>query len=360
MNHHRELSVWLVTLMGCSAGTLVACGGEEGGTLGGGLAGSGGSAIVAGAGGGAGASGGGAGASGGGVSGSATTGGSVATGGSAQAGTGGNSGAPGTGTGGASGAAGAGAGGASGAAGTGGGGTDMPYGVVTCQPAFETACKPTIVFENQDPNGRGKVFTDAVPNVEATMKDIACTACSILYRDPSEIPKNKHPSTIRLVLDTHGGVAQAGNGQIQFDLNYIDSKKGDGADAIKQEMLGVLQHETVHLYQNYGTTGTGEGLADLVRARTGFYPKGRWRSEGDWKTAYTASGNFYSWLTGPCTFHTAAYAQHDFDLPYKINKALDGKSGDASFDAVAALLQTTFGKNVDQLWDEYQADAYGK
>ncbi|MDF3066931.1 MAG: Carbohydrate binding family 25 [Polyangiaceae bacterium] len=236
----------------------------------------------------------------------------------------------------------------------------MPYGVVSCQPAFETACKPTIVFENQDPNGKGKIFTNAVPDVETTMKDIACTACSILYRDPSEIPDEKHPSTIKLVLDTHGGVAQAGGGQIQFDLNYIDSKRNDSPESIKQEMLGVLQHETVHLYQNYGTAGTGEGLADLVRARTGFYPKSRWRSEGDWKAAYTASGNFYSWLTGPCTFHTEAYAQHDFDLPYKINKVLAGKSGDASFDAVAGLLQMTFGKNVEQLWDEYQADAYGK
>ena len=43
-----------------------------------------------------------------------------------------------------------------------------------------------------------------------------------------------------------------------------------------------------------------------------------------------------------------------------MNKALAGKNDDAAFDAVAALIQTTFGKNVDTLWDEYQADAYGK
>jgi hypothetical protein len=124
-------------------------------------------------------------------------------------------------------------------------------------------------------------------------------------------------------------------------------------------MLGVLQHETVHLYQNYGTGGTGEGLADLVRARTGYYPKSRFRKgEGTWRDAYTASGNFYSWLTGPCSYHSTFHPKNDLDLPYKINKALAGKSGNASFDAVAALLQATFGKGPDDLWIEYQNTAF--
>ena len=185
----------------------------------------------------------------------------------------------------------------------------------------------------------------------ATEQEIACTACSILYRTPDEIPPNKHPSKIRIVLDEHGGVAQAGGNQIQFDLNYINGYKDREPAVIKQEMMGVLQHETVHLYQNYGTGGTGEGLADLVRARTGYYPQSRWRSEGDWKTAYTASGNFYSWLTGPCSFHSKHYSKNDLDFPYKMNKALAGKSGDASFDAVAALIQQLFQKDVETLWD---------
>jgi hypothetical protein len=164
---------------------------------------------------------------------------------------------------------------------------------------------------------------------------------------------------IRIVLDTHGGVAQAGGEQIQFDLNYIAGYRNRTPDVIKQEMLGVLQHETVHLYQNYGTGGTGEGLADLVRARTGYYPKSRFRKgEGTWRDAYTASGNFYSWLTGPCSYHSTFYPKNDLDLPYKINKVLGGKSGNAAFDAVSALLQTTFGKGPDELWVEYQNTAF--
>jgi hypothetical protein len=240
------------------------------------------------------------------------------------------------------------------------GGTVLgPFGITSCLPKFEAACEPPIVFVNGDPTDRGKIFTDAVGDVTKAEQQIACTACSILYRDPSEIPANKHPKQIRIVLDTHGGVAQAGGDQIQFDLNYIAGYRGRSPDVIKQEMLGVLQHETVHLYQNYGATGTGEGLADLVRARTGYYPKSRFRKgEGTWKDAYTASGNFYSWLTGPCSYHSTHHPMSDLDLPYKINKTLAGKSGDAAFNAVSALLQATFGKGPDDLWTEYQNTAF--
>ncbi|HEY1533901.1 MAG TPA: basic secretory protein-like protein, partial [Polyangiaceae bacterium] len=232
------------------------------------------------------------------------------------------------------------------------------FGVISCQPAFETACKPKIVFINDDPNGRGKVFTNVVPDVDTTEKDIACTACSILYRDPSEIPQNERPTTITLHLQAYGGVAQTGNATIQFDLDYINSFANQTAAITKQEMLGVLQHETVHIYQNYGNTGTGEGMADLVRTRTGYYQRNRWVKGGSWKDPYTNSGFFYSWLTGPCAFHSENYPAHDLNLPYKLNKVLAGTSGDAAFTAVDNLLQQTFGKNADTLWTQYQNTAF--
>jgi hypothetical protein len=353
MKHQRELSLWLLTLVACSGAVSTACGDEAGvddpsggtggsagtsaglGALGGSSAGVGGAPHVAGSLGSAGtmplagsAATAGAGVSGG--SGGAVSGGSASGGGeSIQGGSSGSGGAPGS-----------------------------PFGVVSCQPAFEVACKPTIEFVNGDPNGRGKVFTNAIPDPVATMQDIACTVCSILYREPGEIPQNKHPDKIRLVLDTHGGVAQAGGGQIQFDLDYINSWANRSADQIEQEMMGVLQHETVHLYQNYGNGGTGEGMADTVRTRGGYYPRSRWQPGGSWHDAYTTSGFFYSWLTGPCAFHTESYPMNDFDLPYKLNEVLAGKSGDSAFTAVDGLLQQTFGKSADQLWQEYQNTAF--
>ncbi len=240
-----------------------------------------------------------------------------------------------------------------------GGAANMPFGVVSCQPAFATICKPNIEFTNGDPTGKGKIFTDAVPDVTGTLQDITCTACSMLYRQANEIPAGKHPTTVKLILDLHGGVAQTGGAQIQFDMNYIaDFAKGKSSADIKQEMLGVLQHEVVHIYQNYGNNGTGEGMADLVRTRTGYYNRNRWTKGGSWKTPYTSSGFFYSWLTGPCTFHSEKYSKYDLELPYKLNKVLANTSDDASFTAVNKLLLDTFGRDADSLWAEYQDTAF--
>ncbi len=370
MKQLGDHSAWMTALATCAALASAACGDAIGetpdtGGTGGQMATMGGSSTTAGSGGSAatvgGTTGGETGGSGSltGGSGGTPSGGSAgsSTNGGSGGGSGGSGGSTG-GSGGSSGGSGGSGGGSAGTGGSGGGGGLGPFGVTSCQPAFETACKPEIEFVNGDPGGRGKVFTDAIPDVEGTMKEIACTACSMLYRMPSEIPQNKHPSKIRLVLDEHGGVAQAGGGQIQFDLNYINGYAGKPADQVKREMMGVLQHETVHLYQNYGNGGTGEGLADLVRARTGYYERNRWRSGGSWKDAYTTSGNFYSWLTGPCTFHSETRPVHDLDLPYKLNKALANTNGDGAYTAVDNLLKATFNKSADELWTEYQDTAF--
>lgn len=275
------------------------------------------------------------------------------TGGSgAIAGTGGALGTGGAiGTGGTSSGTGGGLGANTGGQGT-GGESASPFGPVSCSPVFEEACKPPIEFENQEPEGRGKIFNTVVPDVVATMQDTACTVCSILYRDPSEIPEDKHPSKIRLVLDFHGGVAQAGGDQIQFDLNYIDGYSDASEDDARTEMLGVLMHETVHLYQNYGNGGTGEGLADYVRIRTGLYGPGRRNPGGSWMDAYTTSGFFYSWLAGPCNYHMDGRAVYNEDLGYLLNEVL-GAGGDP-YENVDSLLQSEFGKSADDLWVEYQ------
>ena len=95
----------------------------------------------------------------------------------------------------------------------------LPLAYVDCDRRYRFVNKAFLEWT-------GKVFTDVIPDIVATEKEIACTVCSILYRTPSEIPQNKHPSKIRIVLDEHGGVAQAGGDQIQFDLNYINGYKG--------------------------------------------------------------------------------------------------------------------------------------
>ncbi len=365
MKTPRALSLSLISAVACGAAMSLACSSDADTTSGGNDAGKAGTVATAGAGtsiggssstpageGGS-ATGGDTGTAGASPTGGAPSGGVGATGGVSSS-TGGASG----GTGGASGGS-AGIGGTAGASGgAAGSGTVGQFGVMTCQPVFETVCKPKIVFINDDPNGKGKVFTNVVPDVETTMKDITCTACSMLYRSPSEMPKNEQPTTVTVHLQAYGGVAQTGNATIQFDLNYINGYANKSEAITKQEMLGVLQHETVHIYQNYGNNGTGEGMADLVRTRTGYYQRSRWVKGGSWKTPYTSSGFFYSWLTGPCAFHSENYPQHDLDLPYKLNLALAGTRDDASFTAVNNLLMKTFGKDADTLWAQYQSTAF--
>jgi hypothetical protein len=57
-------------------------------------------------------------------------------------------------------------------------------------------------------------------------------------------------------------------------------------------------------------------------------------------------------------FHDVHYAENDLDFPYKLNKALAGKSGEGAYTAVNDLLMQLFGKDAETLWDEYQETAF--
>jgi hypothetical protein len=250
-------------------------------------------------------------------------------------------------------------GGTGGSTGTGGGsgsgGSDNTgVGPTSCQPEFETVCKPQINFDNQQSNGGGALFDELFPDIENTMQDVACTVCSILYRNAAEVPQNRRYTTINLTIDNHDGVAYASGNSITISAQHLKNYT-DPAKAYT-EYRGVMTHETVHLYQNYGNGGTGEGMADCVRIRVGLYEPGRCNPGGSWKDAYTTSGCFYSWLTGPSSYHANSHPAADENLPYKLNAALAGTNGDAAYTAVSNVLQATFGQNADALWTQYQND----
>jgi hypothetical protein len=347
MNSQCSRSFLALALVGCAALAQSGCSGTIDGTDGerdGGTPGTAGSS-----GGSAGrASGGSAGVGGAGAGGRMTD--TAGTGGVGTAGTGGSAGKGGSGGGaGRGGSGGAAGGGRGGSGGSGGGGG---VGPTSCQPQFETACKPNINVMNNDPTG-AKNFTDAITDPVATMKDVACIVCSILFRTPDEIPSNRRHTTINLTLEPAGPPAFAGGNSLTISTNHIRNFTGARA---RTEFLGVMVHETVHLYQNYGNGGTGEGMADCVRVRVALYEQGRCNRGGSWRDAYTTSGCFYSWLTGPSAYHTWAHDAADPDIPYKINKALAGTNGDAAYTAISNLLQQTFGQSVDALWTAYQAD----
>lgn len=222
-------------------------------------------------------------------------------------------------------------------------------GPSSCQPAFREVCKPEIIYKNDEPEGRGAMFEQVIPDPVATMQDTACTVCSILFRDPSEIPEKKRHKRITLTLRDNENVADASGNALRVDVKHI-AKYKDPKKALL-EFRGVLVHETAHLYQNYGNNGLGEGMADFVRIRVGLYEPGRRGPGGAWTDPYTTSGFFFSWLAGPGVYHRDGREPHDVDIGYKINKTI-GESGP---DGVPKLLRDTFGKDVNALWQDYQS-----
>jgi hypothetical protein len=242
----------------------------------------------------------------------------------------------------------------SGGSGSGGMSSTGDPGITTCQPAFETACKPNINFTNPWAATDAAHFNALFPDIESEMKDVACTVCSMLYRTPEEIPESRRHTTINLTIKDISPPAHAFGNTIEIDIDHV--KNYTNPDSAYVEFRGVMVHETAHLYQHYGNGGTGEGMADCVRVQIGLYGPNRCNPGGTWKDAYTTSGCFYSWLTGPSAYHSNHHPSSDPNLPYKLNTALAGTSGEGAYTAVAGVLQATFGQNVDTLWTAYQND----
>jgi hypothetical protein len=86
--------------------------------------------------------------------------------------------------------------------------------------------------------------------------------------------------------------------EIHFSTDYIANIP---VERRKEEMLGIITHEMVHVWQwaALGTCPSGliEGIADYVRLRAGFVPP-HWKQEadGDWDAGYQHTGYFLDWL----------------------------------------------------------------
>jgi hypothetical protein len=288
-----------------------------------------------------------------GTTGTAGTGGAVGAGtaggggtraaaaGASGSGTAGTGGAAGTGNAGAGGDSG-GTGGASGSAGMAGSSGDD----AACDMAFIEAgkCDPEIEFQNDEADGDGAMFDEVIPDAVATMKEVACRVCTILYRDPDEVTRN--PPTIRLRIYDFDGVANAGGGNINFSTRHIANY--DEPEDARFEFVGVLIHEVTHLYQwNDGGGGLVEGMADFVRIRAGHHRMSRRSPGGAWTDAYTTSGFFFSWLAGPGGLQEDGREPPDPDIGWAINQQMNGSWSEQVF-------EERLGETVDALWDEYQ------
>lgn len=222
-------------------------------------------------------------------------------------------------------------------------GNDKPY----CLPQFAAVCTPEVTFQNDESAGDGALFDQVIPDAVATMQDVACVVCSILFRNPAEVIEASGPSAVTLHIHDFDGVANAGGGTINFSSRHIANY--DDPDEALFEYRGVLLHETTHLYQwDAGGGALVEGMADFVRIRAGHHHLNRRGPGGAWTDAYTTSGFFFSWLAGPGYAHPDGRAPFDADIGWAINQHMKDQWD-------PTLFVEHFGEDVDTLWAEYQA-----
>jgi hypothetical protein len=217
---------------------------------------------------------------------------------------------------------------------------------MACDPAFAAAdkCNPEIEFQNDAADGDGAMFDQVIPDPVATLRDVVCRVCTILYRDPDEVTRG--PETIRLRIYDFDGVANAGGGNINFSSRHI-ANYDDPEDALF-EYVGVLIHETTHLYQyDDGGGALVEGMADFVRIRAGHHRMQRRNTGGAWTDPYTTSGFFFSWLAGPGGLQTDGREPADPDIGWAINQQMNDNWSEQVF-------VDRLDEDVDTLWSEYQ------
>ncbi|RDB28466.1 hypothetical protein Hypma_016036 [Hypsizygus marmoreus] len=186
------------------------------------------------------------------------------------------------------------------------------------------------------------VFLDAV-NPLTALRDAVTASFKWLYTQET-VPTHVH--TLLLVLRSMPGVAHATgtlhHKELHFSLDYI--KKSEHP-RVRDEIMGVLTHETVHCFQ-YDAKGSCpggliEGVADYVRLRANLAPP-HWRRHpgGTWDAGYETTGYFLHWLE----------ERYGDGTVQELNAKLDGVQYDER------IFKRTTGRPVMKLWRIYCAE----
>ncbi|KAJ3323658.1 hypothetical protein HDV06_001388 [Boothiomyces sp. JEL0866] len=175
------------------------------------------------------------------------------------------------------------------------------------------------------------------------LKEIVESTLLDLYSDPKDAPH--YIKNINLYYEEMDGVAHCNDGkngkEIHFSVGYISKfKDGNGLEAAKRELKGVLKHEMVHAlqYNGKGTLPHGlvEGIADYIRLKAKLDPP-HWKKTkgGSWKDGYSTSAYFLEWIVE---------TQPDFvpELNLQLKKKI--------------WTDIDFSTNIDSLWERYQLE----
>ena len=202
-------------------------------------------------------------------------------------------------------------------------------------------------FHVQDLTHEGAVrfFKHIVPTNVLT--DAISIVLQVLYTRGLPQPPVR---SITLILRPFDGVAftkgtelDNEHKEIHLSLDYLAGIDIEGNQR-RDEMIGVIVHEMVHVLQwnGQGTCPGGliEGIADYVRLRAGL-GAAHWKREKSeqWDAGYQQTGYFLDWLEN----------QHGPGTVIKMNAWLKNHRYDEE-----GFWHSIVGNSVHKLWEQYQ------
>ncbi|NEW09167.1 carbohydrate-binding protein [Paenibacillus sp. SYP-B3998] len=208
------------------------------------------------------------------------------------------------------------------------------------------AVNPVIEVQNLDSTGSGSLFTQALPNAEKDILEIARKVNEMLYSNPADVPTDVKKILVTIedvpgVAWTSGDSAQKTVGfSSQFLRNFVPSP----SKSLREEIIGILYHEIGHVYQ-YSHFDV-EAVADSLRYETGYHDRYSASKGGTWQTNGTA--NFIRWIedTKKRGFIRELNATQ---IPYNIGGERELQLWKES------QFQLITGTDVNTLWTQYQA-----
>ncbi|KAI5818620.1 hypothetical protein BZA77DRAFT_306062 [Pyronema omphalodes] len=224
---------------------------------------------------------------------------------------------------------------------------------------------PKISYTIQDSGSAGaKAFVKCFPDIHAVLVGRIEEVNAMLYGSSFPLgqwgPHNLN--SFHLHVRPFEGVAytsnhrETGESEIYLSTTYIrkyvqnhdpEPNEPDNFELVRNELLGVLSHEIVHVFQNHGNAPPGliEGIADYFRLKMAL-PAQHWKRGGTkWDDGYQITAYFLEWVEGYVS--EPGFVQ-------RLNKRLGEEDGYTE----KIWEELGCGCSVEELWRMY-AEKYG-